>query len=159
MGKKKRRKGADANTIVQNKKARHDFFIEDSLEAGLALEGWEVKSLRDGRAQLREAYVVLKDGEAWLVGAHFTPLTSASTHVTTDPVRGRKLLLHRDEIARLLGAVERRGYTLVPTRLYWKRGRAKLEVGLARGKRKHDKRTAEKDRDWQRQQQRILKEH
>lgn len=159
MGKKKRRKGADASTIVQNKKARHDYFIEDSVEAGLALEGWEVKSLRDGRAQLREAYVILKDGEAWLVGAHITPLVSASTHVSADPVRSRKLLLHREEIDRLVGAVERRGYTVVPTRLYWKRGRAKLEIGLAKGKRKQDKRAAEKDRDWQRQQQRILKEH
>ena len=159
MGKKKRRKGADASTIVQNKKARHDYFIEDSFEAGLALEGWEVKSLRDGRAQLREAYVILKDGEAWLVGAHFTPLVSASTHVTADPVRSRKLLLHRDQIDRLVGAVERKGFTVVPTRLYWKRGRAKLEIGLAKGKRKQDKRATEKDRDWQRQQQRILKEH
>ena len=159
MGKKKRRKGADASTIVQNKKARHDYFIEDSLEAGLALEGWEVKSLRDGRAQLREAYVILKDGEAWLVGAHITPLVSASTHVAADPVRNRKLLLHRDQIDRLIGAVERRGYTVVPTRLYWKRGRAKLEIGLAKGKRKQDKRATEKDRDWQRQQRRILKEH
>lgn len=159
MGKKKRRKGADANTIAQNKKARHDYFIEDNFEAGLALQGWEVKSLRDGRAQLREAYVVLKGGEAWLIGAHFTPLLSASTHVTTDPVRSRKLLLHRDQIDRLVGAVERRGFTVVPTRLYWKRGRAKLEIGLAKGKRKQDKRATEKDRDWQRQKQRILKEH
>jgi SsrA-binding protein len=159
MAKKKRRKGAPANTIAQNKKARHDYFIEDSFEAGLALEGWEVKSLRDGRAQLREAYVVLKGGEAWLIGAHFTPLVSASTHVNADPVRSRKLLLHRDQIDRLIGAVERRGFTVVPTRLYWKRGRAKLEIGLAKGKRKQDKRATEKDRDWQRQQQRILKEH
>ena len=158
MGKKKRRKGADANTIVQNKKARHDFFIEDRFEAWCALKGWEVKSLRDGRAQLREAYVVLKDGEAWLIGAHITPLISASSHVTTDPTRSRKLLLHRKQIDSLIGAVERRGFTVVPTRMYWRRGRAKLEIGLARGKRKHDKRATEKDRDWQRQKQRILKE-
>jgi SsrA-binding protein len=159
MGKKKRRKGTDASTIAQNKKARHDYFIEDSFEAGLALQGWEVKSLRDGRAQLREAYVVLKNAEAWLIGAHFTPLVSASTHVSTDPVRSRKLLLHRDQIDRLIGAVERRGFTIVPTRLYWSRGRAKLEIGLAKGKRQQDKRATEKDRDWQRQKQRILKEH
>ena len=158
MGKKKRRKGADTDTIVQNKKARHDFFIEDRFEAGLVLEGWEVKSLRDGRAQLREAYVVLKGGEAWLIGAHITPLVSASTHITTDPTRSRKLLLHRKQIDRLIGAVERRGFTVVPTRMYWCRGRAKLEVGLAKGKRKHDKRATEKDRDWQRQKQRILKD-
>ncbi len=158
MGKKKRRKGADANTIVLNKKARHDFFIEDSIEAGLALEGWEVKSLREGRVQLREAYVVLKDNEAWLIGAHITPLVSASTHVNTDPTRSRKLLLHREQIDRLIGAVERRGFTVVPTRMHWHRGRAKLDIGLARGKRKQDKRATEKERDWQRQKQRILKE-
>ena len=158
MGKKKRRKGADANTIVQNRKARHDYFIEDSFEAGLVLEGWEVKSVREGRAQLREAYVVLKDNEAWLVGAHITPLLSASTHVTAEPTRSRKLLLHRDQIDRLIGAVERRGFTVVPTRMYWRRGRAKLEIGLAKGKRQQDKRATEKDRDWQRQKQRILKQ-
>lgn len=159
MGKKNRRKGADANTIVLNKKARHDFFIEDTIEAGLALEGWEVKSLREGRVQLREAYVVLKDSEAWLVGAHITPLVSASTHIAADPTRSRKLLLHREQIDRLIGAVERRGFTVVPTRMHWRRGRAKLDIGLARGKRKHDKRATEKDRDWQRQKRRILKEH
>jgi SsrA-binding protein len=159
MGKKKRRKGANANTIVQNKKARHDYFIEDSFEAGLVLQGWEVKSVREGRAQLREAYVVLKDNEAWLIGAHITPLLSASSHVTPEPTRSRKLLLHREQIDRLIGAVERRGFTVVPTRMYWRRGRAKLEIGLAKGKRKHDKRASEKDRDWQRQKQRILKEH
>jgi len=159
MGKKKRRKGADANTIAQNKKARHDYFIEDSLEAGLALQGWEVKSVREGRVQLREAYVVLKDNEAWLIGAHITPLVSASTHISTDPTRSRKLLLHREQIDRLIGAVERRGFTVVPTRMYWSRGRAKLEIGLAKGKRQQDKRATEKDRDWQRQKQRILKQH
>ena len=159
MATKKRRKGADANTIVLNKKARHDYFIEETLEAGLALEGWEVKSLRAGRAQIREAYVVLKDGQAWLVGAHITPLTSASSHVAAEPTRTRKLLLHRREIDRLLGAVERRGYTVVPTRMHWRRGRAKLDIGLARGKRQQDKRATEKDRAWQRQKQRIMKEH
>jgi SsrA-binding protein len=158
MGKKKRRKGADTNTIVQNRKARHDYFIEDNFEAGLVLQGWEVKSVRDGRAQLREAYVVLKDREAWLIGAHITPLLSASTHVDAEPTRSRKLLLHREQIDRLIGAVERRGFTIVPTRMYWSRGRAKLEIGLAKGKRQQDKRATEKDRDWQRQKQRILKE-
>ena len=158
MGKKKRRKGADTNTIVQNKKARHDYFIEDNFEAGLVLQGWEVKSVREGRAQLREAYVVLKNNEAWLIGAHITPLLSASTHVTAEPTRSRKLLLHREQIDRLIGAVERRGFTVVPTRMYWSRGRAKLEIGLAKGKRQQDKRATEKDRDWQRQKQRILKE-
>jgi SsrA-binding protein len=159
MGKKKRRKGADANTIAQNKKARHDYFIEDTFEAGLVLQGWEVKSVREGRAQLREAYVVLKDNEAWLIGAHITPLLSASTHITAEPTRSRKLLLHREQIDRLIGAVERRGFTVVPTRMYWRRGRAKLEIGLAKGKRQQDKRATEKDRDWQRQKQRILKQH
>jgi SsrA-binding protein len=159
MGKKKKRKGAGTNTIVQNKKARHDYFIEDTFEAGLALQGWEVKSVREGRAQLREAYVVLKDNEAWLIGAHITPLLSASTHITTEPTRSRKLLLHREQIDRLIGAVDRRGFTVVPTRMYWVRGRAKLEIGLAKGKRKQDKRATEKDRDWQRQKQRILREH
>ena len=157
MGKKKRRKGADTNTIVQNKKARHDFFIEDRFEAGLALEGWEVKSLRDGRAQLREAYVVLKDGEAWLIGAHITPLVSASTHIPTDPTRSRKLLLHRKQIDHLIGAVERRGFTVVPTRMYWHRGRAKLEVGLARGKRRYDKRESIRRREQEREMDRITR--
>jgi SsrA-binding protein len=158
MGKKKRSKGADASTIATNKKARYDYFIEDSLEAGLALEGWEVKSLREGRAQIAESYVVIKDNEAWLIGAHITPLPSASTHIHTDPTRSRKLLLHRAEIDRLVGAVERRGYTLVPTRMKWTRGKAKLIVGLAKGKRQHDKRRTEKERDWQREKHRVLKQ-
>lgn len=144
-------------TIARNKKARHEYFIEERVEAGIALEGWEVKSLRAGRAQLSESYVLLKDGEAWLLGAHITPLPSASTHIVPDSSRTRKLLLHRDEIDRLAGAVERRGYTLVPLSMYWKRGRAKLEIGTAKGKKKYDKRAAEKERDWQRQKQRLLK--
>ena len=149
--------GAGGSQIAVNKKARHDFFIEDRFEAGLALEGWEVKSLRAGRAQLTESYVLLRDGEAWLFGAHISPLTSASTHVKTDPTRTRKLLLHRHEIDNLIGQVERKGYTLVPLTLYWKKGRAKLEIGLAKGKKQHDKRAAEKDRDWAREKARILK--
>ena len=148
---------AGRSTIALNKKARHDFHIEDRFEAGLALQGWEVKSLRDGRAQLKESYVVLKEGEAWLIGCHVSPLPSASTHVKTDPVRSRKLLLNRSELNRLVGLVERKGYTLVPLAMYWKKSRAKLEIGLAKGKKQHDKRASDKDRDWQRQKERILK--
>lgn len=143
--------------IAKNKKAAYNYFIEERFEAGLALEGWEVKSLRAGKAQLSEAYVTLRDGEVWLFGAHVTPLSSASSHVDADPTRTRKLLMHRREIDRLTGLVERRGFTLVPLELYWKQGRAKLAVGLARGKRKRDKRAAEKDRDWARDKARILK--
>lgn len=159
MAAKQKNKSSDkpSRTIAVNKKARHDFFIEETLEAGLALDGWEVKSLRAGKAQITEAYVLLRDGEAWLFGAHFQPLLSASTHVQADPTRTRKLLLHRNEIDRLVGAVERQGYTLVPLDLHWSRGRAKLTVGLAKGKKKHDKRAAVKDRDWQRQKERIMK--
>jgi SsrA-binding protein len=146
-----------ANTIAQNKKARFDYFIEESFEAGLALEGWEVKSLRAGKAQLTESYVTLRDGQAWLLGAHLTPLATVSTHVHADPTRTRKLLLHRNEIDRLLGLVERRGYTLVALELYWKNGKAKLAVGLAKGKKQHDKRAAEKDRDWERDKARFTK--
>ena len=145
------------NTIALNKKARFDYFIEESLEAGLELQGWEVKSLRAGKAQLTEAYVVLRDNEAWLLGAHVTPLLSASTHIEPDPTRTRRLLLHRNEIDRLTGLVERRGYTLVPLELYWNKGRAKLAVGLAKGKKQHDKRATEKDRDWQMEKARALK--
>jgi SsrA-binding protein len=144
-------------TIAENRKARHDYFIEDNIEAGIALEGWEVKSLRAGRGNLTEAYAILKGGEAWLVGAHIAPLLSASTHVRADPIRTRKLLLHRRELDRLIGAVERKGYTLVPLSLYWQRGRTKLDLGLAKGKKQHDKRAVEKDRDWQRQKERMLK--
>jgi SsrA-binding protein len=144
-------------TIALNRKARHDYFIEETIEAGIALEGWEVKSLRAGKAQITEAYVQLRDNEAWLFGAYITPLNTVSTHVTADPTRTRKLLLHRDEIDRLIGAVDRRGYTLVPLNLHWKRGRAKLEIGFAKGKKKFDKRADEKARDWQRQKSRILK--
>jgi len=146
-----------SKTVAVNKKARFEYFIEEKLEAGLALEGWEVKALRAGKAQLTESYVLLKEGQAWLFGCHITPLPTASTHVHPDPIRTRKLLMHRREIDRLVGAVERRGYTLVPLKMYWNRGRAKLEVGLAKGKKQHDKRATEKDRDWQRQKSRIMK--
>ena len=144
-------------TIARNKKARHEFSVEDTFEAGLALEGWEVKSLREGRAQLTESYVQFRQGEAWLLGSHITPLTTASTHIRPDPTRTRKLLLHRHELDRLIGAVERKGYTLVPLNLHWSKGKAKLEIGLAKGKKQHDKRATQKDRDWKRQQARILK--
>ena len=156
MGKKKTKKPA-GNVIAVNRRARHDYFIEDRFEAGLALEGWEVKSLRAGSAQLAEAYVNLRKGEAWLVGAHFAPLRTTSTHIKANPTRDRKLLMHRHEIDRLTGAVERKGYALVPLDLHWHKGRAKLSLGLAKGKKQHDKRADRKDRDWQRQKERILK--
>ena len=143
--------------IAENRKARSDYFIEERYEAGLALQGWEVKALRAGRAQLTEGYVYLRDGEAFLIGAHISPLPTASTHVKADPVRTRKLLLHRNQLQHLIGSIERRGYTLVPLELYWKNGRAKLEVGLAKGKKQHDKRAVEKDRDWQRDKARLLR--
>lgn len=154
---KKKKAGAGSATIADNRKARHDYFIEDDFEAGLVLEGWEVKSLRAGRVQLSESYVVIKEGEAWLLGAHITPLQTASTHIHPDPTRTRKLLLHRHELDKLIGAVERKGYALVPLNLHWSKGRAKLRVGLAKGKKQHDKRATEKERDWQREKQRILK--
>jgi len=154
---KKAGPGTGGSEIAVNRRARHDYFIEQTLTAGLVLHGWEVKSLRAGRANLSEAYVIVRDGEVWLVGAHFSPLPSASTHVEADPTRSRKLLLNRAEIRSLIGAVERRGYTLVPLRLFWNRGRAKLAVGLARGKKQHDKRAAQRERDWQREKQRLLK--
>ena len=144
-------------SIVENRKAFHDYFIEERFEAGLALEGWEVKAIRAGRAHLKEAYVVVKGGEIVLVGAHVTPLTQASTHVRADPTRTRKLLLHREEIDRLVGRVERAGYTLAPLDLHYRNGRIKLEVGLAKGKKRHDKRDAIREREWTREQQRILR--
>lgn len=150
-------KKSTSNTIATNKKARFDFFIEEDFEAGIALEGWEVKSMRAGRVQLKESYVAIHQGELYLHGAHISPLTSASTHVNADPVRRRKLLMKRFEISRLIGQVERAGYTLVPLDLYWMRGRAKLKIGLARGKKQHDKRASIKERDWKREQQRVLK--
>jgi SsrA-binding protein len=154
----KKKKDPDS-TIILNRKARHDFFIEERLEAGVALEGWEVKSLRAGQVQIRDGYVLLKDGEAFVIGLLITPLPTASTHVRPDPQRTRKLLLHRHELDRLRGAVERKGYALIPTAMYWKRGRAKLELGLARGKKAHDKRRAEKEREWERDKQRLLRKH
>ena len=154
---KKKENAATTGKIALNKKARHDYFVEDTFEAGLALEGWEVKALRAGRGQLTESYVHLRNGEAWLLGAHISPLSTASTHIKPDPTRTRKLLMHRLELDRLIGAVDRKGYTLVPLNLHWSKGRVKLEIGLAKGKKQHDKRATEKDRDWKRQKSRILK--
>lgn len=144
-------------TIALNKRARFEYHIEERLEAGVALEGWEVKALREGRVQFADSYVLLRDNEAFLFGCQINPLPTASTHVTPDPTRTRKLLLHRGEIDHLVGAVDRRGYTVVPTAMYWSRGKAKVEIGLAKGKRQHDKRKTEKDRDWDRQKKRIMK--
>ncbi len=143
--------------IAENRKARFDFYIEDRFEAGIALLGWEVKSLREAKANLKESYAIFRNDEAWLIGAHITALTSASTHVDADPVRMRKLLLHRREIDRLRGSVERDGYTLVPLEMNWVNGRAKVTLGLAKGKNTRDKRDSIKDRDWQRQKGRVLR--
>ena len=144
-------------SIAQNKKAFHDYFVEQKFETGIVLEGWEVKAIRAGRVQLKEAYVIIRNGEIFLIGCHISPLLSASTHFQPDPVRTRKLLLHTEEINRLIGSVERAGYTLLPLDMHYTRGRIKLEVGLAKGKKQHDKRQAEKERDWQREKQRLLK--
>ncbi len=146
-------------SIIDNKKAFHDYFVEERFEAGIVLHGWEVKSIRAGRVQLKEAYVIVKSGEVFLFGAHISPLPTASTHVSPDPVRTRKLLLNADEIKKLIGKVDRAGYTLVPLNLHYTRGRVKCEVGLAKGKKQHDKRDSEKQRDWQREQQAIMKQN
>ena len=144
-------------SIVENKKAFHDYFIEERFEAGLVLEGWEVKSIRAGRVQLKEAYVTMLQAEPFVIGMHVSPLPTASTHVRTDPTRSRKLLLNAEEIRKLIGKVEQRGYTLVPLDLHYSKGRVKIAIGLAKGKKQHDKREAEKERDWQREQQRLLR--
>lgn len=145
------------NYIAINKRARHDYFIIEQIEAGLILEGWEVKSLRAKSIQLKESYVLIKDMEAWLLGAHISPLPTTSTHKSVDPTRTRKLLLHKNELSKLVGAVERKGFTIVPLSMYWKKGVAKIEIGIAKGKQKQDKRASIKERDWQRDKQRILK--
>lgn len=157
MNKKTSKKASNSSTITLNKLATHDYFIEKRYEAGLVLEGWEVKSLREGRINIRESYVIIKNGEAFLFGAHITALSTACTHVIADPTRMRKLLMHRRELNELIGLTERKGYTLVPTAMYWSKGRAKLEVGLAKGKKQYDKRESEKDRDWQREKERLFK--
>ena len=143
--------------IVENRKALHDYFVEERYEAGLVLEGWEVKAIRAGRAQIGEAYVIVDKGALWLIGAHISPLLAASTHVKADPVRTRKLLLKADEIRRLIGKVEQRGHTLVPLDLHYAKGRIKLQLALARGKLKHDKRASEREKEWQREKQRVLR--
>lgn len=143
--------------IAANRRARHDYFIEETYEAGIGLLGWEVKSLRDGRGNIAEAYVILKNREAFLIGAHFIPLKQASTHVVADPTRTRKLLLHERQLSQLIGKVERAGYTIVPLDLHWTRGRAKVQIGLAKGKKQHDKRADSKDKDWQREKGRLLR--
>lgn len=156
---KKSSKQNPSNRIAENRKARFDYFIESTLEAGLALEGWEIKSLRAGKGQISDSYILLKNNEAWLFGAHIHPLITASTHHHHDPFRTRKLLLHRYEIDRLMGQVDQKGYTVVALSLYWSKGRVKLEIGLAKGKKQHDKRATEKEREWNRDKQRILKAH
>ena len=153
----KNKQSGGGRTIALNKRARHDYSIDERFEAGIALEGWEVKSLRAGKAQIVESYILLKDSEAFLFGALITPLPTASTHISPEPQRSRKLLLHRSELNRLVGAVERKGFALIPTALYWKNGKVKLELGIARGKKEHDKREVEKDRDWQRQKAQIMR--
>lgn len=152
----KKKKAPSGNSICQNKKARHDYLIEDKIEAGLVLTGWEVKSLREGRAQLVDSYVVIHKGEAWLVGAHFTPLKTACTHVVADPTRDRKLLLNHRELVKIISATEAKGFTCVALSLYWKGNRVKCEIALAKGKKQHDKRAADKDKDWARQKQRLM---
>jgi len=156
MSKSKKSMPADT-TIVRNKKALHDYFIEDTFEAGLALEGWEVKSLRQGKGQLTDSYVLIKDGEAWLLGSHITPLNSASTHVIADPDRTRKLLLHRKELARLFSSVQQKGYTCIATSIYWKGHLIKCKIALAKGKKDHDKRDTVKDREWNIEKQRVMR--
>lgn len=142
-------------SIVDNKKAFHDYFIEEKFEAGLVLEGWEVKAIRAGRVQLKEAYVVVKNGAVYLIGCHISPLLSASTHILPDPTRSRKLLLNTSEINKLIGKTERAGFTLMPLNMHFSKGRIKLDIGLAKGKKQHDKRAAEKDREWEREKQRL----
>ncbi|WP_415889451.1 SsrA-binding protein SmpB [Neptuniibacter sp. SY11_33] len=152
----KKKKAPSGNTICQNKKARHEYLISDKFEAGLVLTGWEVKSLREGRAQLVESYVVIHKGEAWLVGAHFTPLKTACTHVVADPTRDRKLLLNHRELVNIINATNAKGFTCVALALYWKGNRIKCEIALGKGKKQHDKRAADKDKDWARQKQRLM---
>jgi len=157
MAKKSPKQKTNDSTIARNKKARYDFAIKDKYETGIVLQGWEVKSLRAGKCQLNDSYVILQNGEAYLVGTHITPLLSASTHISPENMRSRKLLLHRRELDKLIGQVERKGFTIIPLALYWKKGRAKLEIATAKGKQDHDKRATEKDRDWKRDKERIMK--
>ncbi len=144
-------------SIVDNRRATHDYFIEDRYEAGIVLEGWEVKAIRAGHVQIKESYIIVRDGAIWVVGMHISPLPTASTHVSPDATRTRKLLLHKEEISKLIGKVEQRGYTLVPLNLHYKNGRIKMDFGLGRGKKLHDKRDTARDKDWQREKERLLK--
>lgn len=155
----KNKSGAPSATIALNKKAKHEYHIEERFEAGLALLGWEVKSIRAGKAQLTDAYVLLKNGEAWLLGSHIMPLTAASTHVVADPTRTRKLLLHAKEIGKIVGQVNQTGHTCIPLAMYWKKNKVKCEIALVKGKKLFDKRATEKERDWNRQKQRILRDN
>ncbi|MFK7160244.1 SsrA-binding protein SmpB [Marinospirillum sp. MEB164] len=156
MAKKKK---VDSNTIAVNRKARHEYHIEETIEAGVVLAGWEVKSLRAGKCQLTDTYILIKDQEAWLLGSHITPLNTASTHVVADPTRTRKLLMHRKEIAKLLGQINQKGFTCVPLSLYWKGNKVKCQLAVVKGKQLHDKRASDKDRDWNRQKGRIMREN
>lgn len=159
MAKSNKKSKTPSSTIVLNKKARHDYHLEDRFEAGLVLEGWEVKSLRAVKVQIRDSHIMIKNGEAWLFNAMITPLPTVSTHYTPEQTRPRKLLLNTHELAKLSNAVDRKGYTIVPIAMYWKNGRAKIEIGLAKGKQAHDKRADSKERDWNREKQRLLKSH
>jgi len=158
MSKQQGKQTTNTSAIIAiNRKAQHDYFIEQRFEAGIVLEGWEVKSMRAGKAQLSESYVIIKHGEAWLLGSHIAPLQSASTHINPDPIRSRKLLLHKKELNNLYGNIERKGYTIVALKLYWSKGQIKLEIGLAKGKKQYDKRATEKAREWKREKERALK--
>lgn len=157
MNKTAKPSGPGRKIIAENRKAFHDYTLEERFEAGIVLEGWEVKSLRAGKIQITESYVLLKKGEAWVIGSHISPLLSASTHIKADPTRTRKLLLHKKELNRWIGLIERKGYTLIPLCIYWSKGRVKFEIGLAKGKKQHDKRAAEKDKDWAREKQKLFK--
>lgn len=159
VSKSAKNKGSSAGTIALNKRARHDYYLEQKFEAGLALQGWELKAIRNGRVQLAESYITLHKGEAYLAGANITPLTSASTHVVAEPQRNRKLLLHARELAQIFSATQQKGFTCVPTAMYWKGNRVKLEIALGKGKQQHDKRATKREQDWQRDKQRLMKAH
>ena len=146
-----------SSTIALNREAKHEYFIEERFEAGMVLQGWEVKSLRANRLNLKDSYIIVKNAELWLLGAHISPLLTASTHINPDPTRTRKLLMHREQINRMIGSVERKGFTIVPLAMYWKQGRAKVEIALVKGKQEHDKRATIKDREWRRDKARIMK--
>lgn len=154
----KSRKSSNAGTIAVNRRARFDYELTEKFEAGLVLEGWEVKAIREGNAQLTDSYVLLRDGEAWLLGANIIPLASASTHVVADPQRTRKLLLHARELARIFAATQQKGFSCVATALYWKGNKVKCEIALGKGKKSHDKRATQRDRDWERQKERIMRQ-